>query len=135
MSLAFFFSTKVITVLIPWRTTGPLLVGLSSLPAARASARSLKRSFLSCLVSGRYLSNNLNNWVAVCLSRACENWLIGGGTFNLVGGQPFVSEDECILAILRIGSNLSWVGYHVQFQSYVGVFRTMGLLPSFVLVF
>ena len=51
------------------------------------------------------------------------------------GGQPFVFGDECILAIWRIGSNLSWVGYLVQFQSCVGVFRTMGLLPSFVLAF
>merc|ERR1719394_1609384 len=109
-NFAFFFSTNVVTVLIPWRTTGPRLVGLSSLPAARASARSLKRSFLSRLVSGRYLSNNLNNWVAVCLSRACENWLIGGGTFNLVWRTAFCLEDGCILAILQIGSNLFWVG-------------------------
>ena len=51
------------------------------------------------------------------------------------GGQPFVSGDECILANEQIGLNLSWVGYLVQFQSCVGVFRTMGLLPSFVLAF
>merc|ERR1719250_64206 len=68
-SWAFFFSTRVVTSLTPWRTTGALLVGASSLPSALAAARSLKRSFLACLVSGLYLSKSLNNWVAVCLSR------------------------------------------------------------------
>merc|ERR1712020_242413 len=88
-SFAFFFSTSVVTVFTPCRTTGPRLVGVSSLPSARASARALRRSFLSCFVSGRYLSNNLNNCVAVCLSRAWLNWLIGGGTFNLVWRTAF----------------------------------------------
>merc|ERR1719411_2095410 len=50
---AFFFSTRVVTVLTPWWTTAFFLVGVSSLPAALASARFFKRSFLSCLVSGR----------------------------------------------------------------------------------
>merc|ERR1719206_866933 len=68
-SWAFFFSTRVVTSLTPRRTTGALLVGASSLPSALAAARSLKRSFLACLVSGLYLSRSLNSWVAVCLSR------------------------------------------------------------------
>ena len=63
-SCAAFFSTRVVTVLMPCLTTAAFLVGASPLPAARASARSRRRSFFACFVSGRYLSRSLNSWVA-----------------------------------------------------------------------
>ncbi len=63
-SWAFFFSTKVVTVLAPCLRARARLVGVSSLPAARASARALRRALRSCLVSGRYLSRRRNSWVA-----------------------------------------------------------------------
>ena len=63
-SWAFFFSTRVVTVLTPCLTTGALLVGASSFPSALAAALSLSLSFLACLVSGLYLSRSLNSWVA-----------------------------------------------------------------------
>merc|ERR1719305_2057338 len=86
---AFFFSTRVVTVLIPRRTTGALLVGASSFPSALATARALSLSFLARLSSGRYLSNSLNSWVAVCLSKVELNWLTGGGTLSLVWRTAF----------------------------------------------
>merc|ERR1719187_1510970 len=88
-SWAFFFSTRVVTVLTPWRRTGALLLGASSFPAALASALALRRSFLACLSSGLYLSNSLNSCVAVCLSRVWLNWLTAGGTFSLVWSTAF----------------------------------------------
>ncbi len=60
-SWAFFCSTSVTTVLTPVRTTSGRLVGVSCLPAALSAALLTKRARRSFLVSGRYLSNSLNN--------------------------------------------------------------------------
>merc|ERR1719308_139380 len=88
-SWAFFFSTRVTTVLTPCLATGARLVGASSLPWALAAALCFSLSFLASLVSGLYLSNSLNSWVAVCLSRVDWNCWIGGGTFSRVCRTAF----------------------------------------------
>lgn len=54
----------------------------ASLPLAAAVAVAVRRAFFSFFVSGRYLSSNLNNCVAVFLSRVCENCAMAGGTFR-----------------------------------------------------
>ena len=54
----------------------------ASLPLAVAVAVAVRRAFFSFFVSGRYLSSNLNNCVAVFLSRVCENCAMAGGTFK-----------------------------------------------------
>ena len=74
-SWAFFFSTRVVTVLTPCLTTGALLLGASSLPSALAAALSLSLSFLACLVSGLYLSSSLKSWVAEQSKVSTENYL------------------------------------------------------------
>ena len=74
-SWAFFFSTRVVTVLTPCLTTGALLLGASSFPSALAAALSLSLSFLACLVSGLYLSSSLKSWVAEQSKVSTENYL------------------------------------------------------------
>ena len=58
---------------------GGTLASFSFSSAADAAA-AVKRAFFSCFDSGRYLFNSLNNYVAVFLSRVCENWVMAGGT-------------------------------------------------------
>ena len=59
-----------------------ILTFWASLPLAAAVAVAVRRAVFSFFVSGRYLSSNLNNCVAVFLSRVCENCAMAGGTFN-----------------------------------------------------
>lgn len=81
-SWAFFCSTNLVTEFAPARMIFPFLEGASSFPAAFDSAFAFKRFCLANFVSGRYFSNSLNNWTQFCLSKAWENWLIGGGIFK-----------------------------------------------------
>uniref|UniRef100_A0A2M4B0H8 Putative secreted protein n=1 Tax=Anopheles triannulatus TaxID=58253 RepID=A0A2M4B0H8_9DIPT len=67
---------------MPWRTVFGFFAGGSSLPAALASAAAFRRCAFTIGFSGRYFSSSLSSCWAVGLSRACENWLIGGGTFR-----------------------------------------------------
>lgn len=79
---AFFCSISLVTVLVPARTKIGFFLGWTSLPLALASAIFFKRCFLANGDSGRYFSNNLNNWTAFCLSNVWLNWWIGGGIFK-----------------------------------------------------
>ena len=81
-SWAFFCSTNLVTVLQPALKVGGFFFGASSFPATLASAFDLRRALFCNLVSGRYFSMSLKSWTAVCLSKAWENWLIGGGIFK-----------------------------------------------------
>merc|ERR1719245_928152 len=108
---AFFCSTRVVTVFTPERTQLGRLVGVSSLPLARCSARIFKRVFFSCFDSGLYLSRRRNSWVAVCLSRVWLNWLIGGGTFKRWKRIAFWRWSLMYLghATKRLRSRLGWM--------------------------
>lgn len=81
-SWAFFCSTNLVTVLQPALKLACFFDGAWSFPATLASAFAFKRALFCNLVSGRYFSISLKSWTAVCLSKACENWLIGGGIFK-----------------------------------------------------
>ena len=59
-------------MLIPDLTTGGRLVGTSSLPFTRCSARSVSLTLRSCFVSGRYLSIRRNTWLAA----DTQHWLL-----------------------------------------------------------
>ena len=50
---------------------------------SRFSASDVSRAFFSCLDSGLYLFKSWKSWVAVFLSRVCENWAMAGGTLSL----------------------------------------------------
>lgn len=78
-SWAFFCSTNLTTELQPAFNVFGLLAGASSFPATFDSAFAFRRALFCNFVSGRYFSKTLKSWTAVCLSNACENWLIGGG--------------------------------------------------------
>lgn len=106
---AFFCSTREVTELMPNRSTGGLLVAASSPVFCRFSARSLRRAFFFCFVSGLYLSRRRNRLEAiqkklklkwyqytkkliniynaykrtpVWRSSVCVNWLMVGGTLR-----------------------------------------------------
>lgn len=81
-SWAFFCSTNLVTVLHPALNALGFFDGASSLPATLASAFDFKRALFCNFVSGRYFSMSLKSWTAVYLSKAWENWLIGGGIFK-----------------------------------------------------
>lgn len=59
-----------------------LVVALSP-SFSRFSASDRRRAFFSWVDSGLYLLRSWKSWVAVFLSRVCENWAIAGGTWVL----------------------------------------------------
>merc|ERR1719424_1494212 len=82
-SLADLFSTSVVTWLRPYFNTTGFLV-LTSWPAFFCWAISMRRFFLASRVSGMYFLHSFRTWAAWFLSIAQLNWLMAGGTFNLM---------------------------------------------------
>mmetsp|Transcript_47880 Transcript_47880/g.133335 ORF Transcript_47880/g.133335 Transcript_47880/m.133335 type:complete len:205 (-) Transcript_47880:186-800(-) len=80
-SCAFCCSMSVVTWFRPNLTTLGALEA-TSLPAAVASAASLRRLRFCALVSGWYFSSSLNRFLLWFLSSAFLNWLMEGGTFR-----------------------------------------------------
>lgn len=75
-SWAFWFSTKVVTVLTPARRTGGLWVGTSPLLPTFFSAQANNLCCFSCFVSGLCLWASLRSWIAVWRSKTWVNYLI-----------------------------------------------------------
>merc|ERR1719352_1566357 len=82
-SLADLFFTKVVTWLRPYFSKTGFLV-LTSWPAFFCCAVSIMRFFLASRVSGMYFLQSLRTCAAWFLSMVQLNWLMAGGTFNLI---------------------------------------------------
>merc|ERR1719219_953263 len=103
-------------------------VGSSGWPAAFALALATSLSFFWALFSGAYLAANLNNWVAVCLSKVFENWWTVGGTFSLCWMTAF-----CLWSLMYFGhltnrdkSLFGWMSWPIP--KFLDLFSKRGLV-------
>jgi hypothetical protein len=92
-----------------------------SFSSAADAAAAVKRAFLSCFDSGRYLFNSLNNCVAVFLSSVCENWAMAGGTLRRWCRMTFclwrrTYSGHLTKRVRSVWGRMSWPGPKLSFS-------------------